>query len=366
MKVCHLTSVHSPHDIRIFIKECRSLNMEGYEVTYIVPNATSETKDGVKIIGIPSDAANERTRMIKTTKAVYEAALKVNADIYHFHDPELIPTGLKLKRKGKKVIHDIHEDVPRQILEKQWIPSPLRKSISVVFERYENYAAKKFDAVIAATPYICERFKKIGANAYNVNNFPILSELYAPDTDWSNKNSTVCFIGGITKVRAAHEMVQAIEKTDAQLIFGGNIAPEQLKIDLQSYKGWSQVKDLGFVNREIVADVMSESLAGLVLYHPLPNHINAQPNKMFEYMSAGIPVIGSAFPLWKEIIEGNRCGICVNPLEPNEIAQAIEWMTTHPEEAEIMGKNGRKAIEEQYNWEKESTTLISIYKNLSK
>ncbi|MFP3338875.1 glycosyltransferase, partial [Micrococcus sp. SIMBA_131] len=123
----HLTSVHSPHDIRIFIKECKSLYKEGYDVTYIVPNATSEIKDGVNIIGVPSDASNERNRMIKTTKAVYEAALKVDADIYHFHDPELIPTGLKLKRKGKKVIHDIHEDVPRQILEKQWIPSPLRK-----------------------------------------------------------------------------------------------------------------------------------------------------------------------------------------------------------------------------------------------
>ncbi|MCA0986864.1 glycosyltransferase family 4 protein [Guptibacillus algicola] len=364
MKVCHLTSVHSPNDIRIFIKECRSLQKAGYDVSYVVPNTTSFVKDGVNIIGVASEATNERNRMVNTTKKVYEAALKVDADIYHFHDPELIPIGLKLKRKGKKVVHDIHEDVPRQILEKQWIPKYLRKSISVVFERYEHYAAKKFDAVITATPYICERFKRIGSNAYNVNNYPILSELYMDDSDWNQKKSAVCFIGGITKVRAASEMVEAIGKTDSLLILGGNIAPVALRQDLEENIGWKNVRDMGFVDRETVASVMSESLAGLVLYHPLPNHINAQPNKMFEYMSAGIPVIGSNFKLWEDIIKGNDCGLCVDPLNPDEIAKAIEWITNNPQKAQEMGKNGREAIEQKYNWEKESETLIDIYQNI--
>ena len=194
------------------------------------------------------------------------------------------------------------------------------------------------------------------------------SELYVPETDWSHKNFKVCFIGGITKVGAASEMVQAIKKrSNAQLIFGGDIAPEQLKersSGLWRMESGERVRVCR--SRNCGAGNVSISSWHALIINPFPNHINAQPNKMFEYTSAAIPVIGSDFPLWKEIIQGNNCGICVNPLEPNQIAKAIEWMTKHPAEAEAMGKNGRNAIEEKYNWEKESKTLISIYKSLSK
>ena len=111
---------------------------------------------------------------------------------------------------------------------------------------------------------------------------------------------------------------------------------------------------------------MSCSKAGIVTFHPLPNHIDAQPNKMFEYMSAGLPIITSNFPLWKEIVEGNNCGICINPLEPKEIAQAIEYIITHPKEAEQMGQNGKKAVLEKYNWGVEEKKLFEIYKELIK
>ena len=105
-------------------------------------------------------------------------------------------------------------------------------------------------------------------------------------------------------------------------------------------------------------------MAGVVLYHPELNHINAQPNKMFEYMAAGIPVIASDFPLWKEILEGARCGVCVDPLDPDQIADAIRWIVDHPEQAEQMGKNGRKAIIERYNWKREEDTLLGLYRGL--
>jgi len=86
--------------------------------------------------------------------------------------------------------------------------------------------------------------------------------------------------------------------------------------------------------------------------------------KLFEYMSAGIPVVASNFPLWKEIVEGNNCGICVDPLKPKEIADAIRYLLEHSEEAKEMGENGRKAVEEKYNWETESKKLLQIYREL--
>jgi glycosyltransferase involved in cell wall biosynthesis len=85
---------------------------------------------------------------------------------------------------------------------------------------------------------------------------------------------------------------------------------------------------------------------------------------MFEYMSAGLPVIASNFPLWKEIVEGNKCGICVDPMDPKAIASAIQWMIDHPEEAEEMGKNGRRAVETKYNWANESKKLVGLYQRL--
>ena len=72
----------------------------------------------------------------------------------------------------------------------------------------------------------------------------------------------------------------------------------------------------------------------------------------------------SNFSLWKGIVEGNRCGITVDPLGPKEIAQAIEYLLTHPEEARQMGENGRRAVEEKYNWEKETEKLLALYEEL--
>ncbi len=96
----------------------------------------------------------------------------------------------------------------------------------------------------------------------------------------------------------------------------------------------------------------------------MPNHVDAQPNKMFEYMSAGIPVIASDFPLWREIIEGCGCGICVDPLDPKKIAEAIDYLVDNPEIARRMGENGRKAVYDRYNWDVEEKKLLALYDSL--
>ncbi|MCY1522537.1 Glycosyl transferases group 1 [compost metagenome] len=109
---------------------------------------------------------------------------------------------------------------------------------------------------------------------------------------------------------------------------------------------------------------MSRSVAGVVTFLSAPNHIDAQPNKMFEYMSAGIPVVGSNFPLWKSIIEGNRCGVCVDPANPTEIAEAIDYLFTHQAEAREMGARGRAAVLDKYNWDGEGVKLLSLYREV--
>ena len=363
IKVCILTSVHLPFDTRIFHKEAKSLVKAEYDVTLVAQHDKNEVVDGIRIVPLPKPK-NRLERITRTVWMAYRKALEIDADIYHFHDPELMPVGLLLKLHGKRVIYDVHEDVPRQNLSKPYIPVVFRKPISAMIGALEAFSARRFDGVVTATPFINRRFLELGANSVNVNNFPLASELYIAENQWEKKEKVVCYVGGIARIRGGFEMVEAIEKTKYRLLLAGDFEPG-LEGQLKRLFGWRHVDALGFVDREGVRATMARSMAGMVLFHPEPNHIDAQPNKMFEYMSAGIPVIASNFPLWKEIVEGAECGICVSPLDPEEIAGAIRWIIEHPAEAEQMGKNGRRAVEERYNWGIEEKKLIGFYSGLA-
>lgn len=365
IKVCHFTSVHDRKDTRIFLKECSSLAEDGFDVTLIVADGQGLAEgNGIRIIDIGKEN-NRWKRFYRSGRKIYRAALKTNADIFHFHDPELIRYGLKLKKKGKKVIYDIHEDIPEQIKSKPYIHKLLSNLIAWFYKIYENRAARKFDYLIAATPFIKQRFFRINKKTIDVNNYPIADELASSIPDKTVKQRAVCYVGKITTIRGAYEMVRAMERfDDIRLYLGGQYYSSDLRDSLRNETGWKKVNELGFLNREEYRDILEKSMAGLVVFHSLPNHLNAQPNKIFEYMSAGIPVIASDFPLWKELVEKNNCGVCVNPLNPVEIADAIEYILNNPDRREEMGENGRKLIEEEYNWKEESKKLLRIYKGL--
>jgi glycosyltransferase involved in cell wall biosynthesis len=365
MKICHITSVHSYNDIRISIKECSSLVKANFEVHLVAPN-TDETKlNGIHVHGVKNLYRGRIKRVKSFTKDIYYKALEVDAEIYHFHDPELIPIGLKLRRKGKKVIYDIHEDVPRQILSKHWIPNYLRKLISFTFEKYENQAVKKFSALVTATPHINERFQKFNNNVINVNNYPILEELYEFNLRKDiPKEKCVIYIGGISKDRGSVNYIKSIVYTEATFKLAGKFANEREKTILKELPGWKKVDYLGFIDRKQVKKELETSMAGLVVLEPRVNYIDSLPIKMFEYMATGLPVIASNFPLWKEIIEGNECGFSVDPLNVKGISSAIQWILDNPEKAREMGENGRRAIKTKFNWETESKKLINLYEQL--
>lgn len=371
MKVCHLTSVHPAEDIRILIKECQTLRDGGHEVVLVVANEPSRDFNGVAIVGVPSPAGNRLLRMVKSPAKVYKAALKQDADVYHFHDSELIPVGLLLKRKGKKVIYDVHEDLPEQVLSKHWIPKVFRKTISKMVKWAEKYAAKRFDAIVTATPTISKRFNTYNSNTETVHNFPILSELIT-GTELDRKNNgenNIIYIGGITVLRGIKESVRALEKVNdadnkVTLFLAGRFSPEGLKAEIEQYPGWRHVRYLGWLDRDGVKKYLSESKLGLVILHPEPRYVVSYPIKLFEYMSAGIPVIASRFPLWESIVKEEDCGICVDPLNPEEIAEAIKQLLSDPARSRRMGENGRKAVERKYNWENEGETLLKLYSEL--
>jgi glycosyltransferase involved in cell wall biosynthesis len=361
MIVCHLTSVHPRYDVRIFLKECKTLSDAGFDVNLIVADGKgNEVVDKIKIYDV-GKPINRKERMLKTTRKVFKKALEVNAEIYHFHDPELIPIGIKLKKLGKKVIYDVHEDLPRQLLSKPYLNKFSKVILSKIIEIYENYAAKKFDYIITATPYIRNRFKKLNPNTIDINNFPLLNEFYSIDLK-NNKDNAVCYVGGISRVRGIVELIKSLEYVDTTLHLAGEFESEGLKKEVENLNGWKKVEYYGFVNREKIKEILSICKIGIVTLLPIKKNLDGLPVKLFEYMSASLPVIASNFPLWKDIVEKNNCGICVDPTNPEEIAKAIEYLITHPDEARKMGENGRKAVLEKYNWEKESEKLLEVYK----
>ena len=371
LRACVLTSVHSAFNVRILHKECKSLARAGFSVTMIAPHTEDLEMDGVHLRAVPR-AARRIERLTRTAWRVYREALRQNADVYHFHDPELIVVGLLLRARGKEVIYDVHEDLPRCMPYKPYLPKWLgRLSVGLV-ERVENLAARRFSAVVPATPGIAVRFHRLNRRTVVVNNYPMLHEWAAPTPplSWAERDPGVAFVSaGITRTRGAQEMVQAMSllpcDLQATLDLVGAIQPVDLQESLSKLPGWKRVHLHGTLDRSRVSALLHSVRIGIVVEHPVPNYVNGKPTKLFEYMAAGLPVIASDFPEWRKIVHAADCGLLVDPLSPKAIAEAIQYLLFHPQQAEAMGRRGLCAVREQYNWSQEEKKLIDLYSVLA-
>jgi len=365
--ICILTTVHSALDTRIFHKQAKTLSCAGYDVTVIARHTCDETIDGIRIIDLPVPR-NRLARMFGLTWRAFRVALRQRADVYHIHDPELLLVGVLLKRlTGAKIIYDVHEDVPQQILGKHWIPRILRRSVSGGFSVIEKMCAQRFHAIIPATEGIARHFE-VHRNLVVIHNYPDLRMLPEANQCARRRGESLLYIGGISLARGGIEMVSALdnvpESMGVRLTLIGRFVPAEFERQVRGLSAFRCVDYLGTLPWETAWGSASGAAAGLVLFHPGPNHTEALPNKLFEYMAAGIPVIASNFPLWREIVEGNECGLTVDPLDLQAIADAISYLIEHPDEAHEMGRNGRCAVERMYNWESEAENLLAVYERI--
>ena len=318
---------------------------------------------------ISLDSAQGRVgRFISTLGQLRLKALKLDADVYHFHDAELIPLGIELKLRGKRVVYDVHEDLPKQVLEKPWIPRLLRPVVGILARLLEGVGALFFDAIVTATPDIQRRFPR--HKSLTVSNYP-------DETEYGNTTNTIAYLerpyhvvyaGGIYETRGVEQMIDAVriihERSGATLLLAGRFGDQRSEKLAASAVAEGFVRFEGWLDREQIVDLYEQCRAGLIVLHPEPRFLTSYPIKMFEYMAAGLPVIASDFPLWREIILGAQCGVVVDPLDSKAIASAIEWMIEHPVEAEEMGQRGRLAVEQRYNWSKEWKKLDALYHRL--
>ena len=366
-RVVHLTVVHRPFDTRIFQKECRTLVQEGYQVILIAPHAHREVVDGVEIFPLPRFP----NRLVRMGWGIWMAgwiAYRLRADLYHFHDPELLPVGLLLRRiTPARVVYDVHENHPQKFLAREWIPRPLRKEAAWLVERLEKSASARLDGFVAAADHISRRFPPQKTRV--VRNYPPLSVL-----EWVSEerrpyegNYTLIYTGGWTDHRGIYQIVQAlgyVGTPQVQLTLLGSRIHPHIEEAARRLPGYARVKYVGRVPYREMFRYLNEAAVGLVCNQPLYDYQRAQPNKLFEYMAAGLPVIASNFDTWREIVEGNRCGVTVDPTSPCRIAIAIDDLLARPEDRRMMGRNGRRAIRTQYNWERESRALLDLYKEV--
>ena len=364
-RVAQLSSVHPPFDSRIFVKISRSLARAGYEVDLVVQHDRAEVRDGVRIVPI-SFSRTRTERLIVGGIRVFAKALRSRARIVHFHDPELIPTAFLLKAFGFRVIYDVHEDVPRQVMDKYWIAPWLRSAISKAVSGIERVAGGMFDRIVAATPAIAARFPP--SKTIIVRNFPSLDEFDGLDpADYDSRPHSVAYIGGINFPRGALQMVQAIAAVDvpgAELHLAGPIAPTSVLDRLEKESGWSRTRWHGVLDRSGVKHLLNTARVGLVLLHPTAAFLPSLPVKLFEYMAAGIPIIASDFPDWRPLVADTGAGLLVDPLNVTAIAEAIEWLLANPGEARNMGERGRKAVLTHYNWRSEEAKLLAAYEGI--
>jgi glycosyltransferase involved in cell wall biosynthesis len=365
MKICHITTVHPDGDVRIFHKMCVSLaTSNDFQVSCIVPNCETRVESGVNIISFSLDAQNRSSRIRLASKKALGLAIKQDADIYHLHDPELLTIALKLKKKtGARVIFDSHEDVPKQLMDKIWIPSYQRVLISKLYAIYERFVCSRLDGVISVTPLICNRFRKFQPNVEMIANYPDLLELNILEKNRFSR--TICYVGGIFRTRGIIELVNAIDKIEVRLLLAGTFESDELKETVMNLPGWENVQFFGQVSRTEIASILNQSEIGIVTLHPTQSYVEAYPIKMFEYMASGTAVLASDFPLWREIIFQSNCGKCVDPMDVSAIRASLIEMLENSTVTRNQGKNGLLAAKNIYNWEKEFIKLKAFYSGLA-
>jgi glycosyltransferase involved in cell wall biosynthesis len=377
-KVCILTSAHKALDDRIFHRQAKSLAQAGYEVTLIGRHDKDEVVDGVKIVAL-SGHKNRLWRMLRTWR-VFRLALKEKADIYHFHDPELLFWGWRLQKlTHKPVIYDVHENYAKGLLFKSWLPYLFRKPVAWVFDKIERLLAGRLDGIVTVTEPMQARFSGYRGKCVPVHNFT--SREIAAGTKESKKldkgkhrYSVICTGGGrLFRERVLETMLKALDIAARQnskincVILGLERGRKSLdKEHDKLMKKLIENGNLKLMERVPYQDMFSYLDAAIIGWKLEPvRDNNSIQARVLEYMARGKPVVSPADDsLTADIIREADCGILVAPNDAKAHASAIIYLLEHPDEAKKMGEKGRKAVLEKYNWETESRKLLNLYSEL--
>jgi glycosyltransferase involved in cell wall biosynthesis len=369
MKVCHITSLHPPFDVRIFHKECRTLAQAGYDVT-LLAQADWEEKvvAGIRVIGLPR--ITRRYQRPRVWRRIVKEVKRLKPDIVHFHNPELLLVTPFLR--PARLIYDRQEAFAETVLVRRWIPRPLRYPVSRLVSFLEPTLARRTDAIVVTEDSHVKVFQKCGCPVVLLYNYPLLSNLdFARHSD----GKTVLHVGVLSEGRGAGTMIEAMRRVvqrvpGARLVLVGSFDCPADEIEIRQKINDYGLKDavvlVGWVPFDELPKWFAQADVGLVPWQTkekFPPQII--PTKMFEYMGSRLPVVASNRLAIRRFMDGLDCGLLVEPGDAQKFAAAIEYLLSHPAEAKHMGEGGRRAVEEAYHWEKEGKKLVALYRQLA-
>ncbi len=367
-KICHVTVGHSPLDDRIFYKECSSLAKIYDDVTIIAPNENQlDPRNNVRFITFP------KAGLFTNLKMAYKKAVEVDADVYHIHEFELLPYALLLKYKyGKKVIHDAHETIYFYFTEFSRRSRFITVPVGAIAQAIEWFCSIFVNRIITVTPWVAKGFKPFNKNLDLIYNYPLLSHFHLDKNVEKTKTPLILYPGQISTARNIDIMVRSMvfvkEKfPDAKLLLLGNTTP-WFKTDLDNILDKNDLHDVVQINAPIpyteIPDLMKSATIGLASMAPNESFKRSIQIKPFEFMCAGIPVIAARVPSTEIYVENSNAGLLIDNPTPKNIADGIIKLLSNPALIQEMGKNGKKAVTEQFNWSKEEIKLYNIYQQV--
>ncbi|MCP4148173.1 MAG: glycosyltransferase family 4 protein [bacterium] len=301
IKVCHLTSVHPSRDTRILYKECKTLAEAGYEVTLIAKNGEKdETVEGVRIISFPL-IRNRILRILFSPLRMFRMAVKQKANLYHYHDPELLITGLLLKifTRGK-VIYDIHEDYTKNIKNGKQIKfAPARFIVEKAFACFEWSVSRLMSANVGVLPQWTQKYPRMAV----VKNYPV------PANNIPQKEPYLfTYVGNLGTKRSAVAMTEIAAQIIKRIpgakfniignFFNKNVK-EKVMEQVNRHPGMTYQ---GFLPFPEVKKNLARAKYGFVLYSSIKYKENI-PVKMYEYLANGVIAIFSSFDDFKYEVE---------------------------------------------------------------
>lgn len=370
LNVCHIISGYYRNDPRVFQRQCKSLKDAGFLVSILTnDDQPEEVIDGIPIYTTKKYWSNRLRVLLFAKHQFFKRALEIDANIFQIHSPELLSLGLALKNAGKIVVYDAHEDLPKHIIEKDWLPKLIRKPLSFIVQYYMHRILKKYHAIISPHSHVVEQLININSNTTLITNFAkVLPRNKISLNDYSVRNKVICYSGTVYLHSNQITVLDALKDLpDVTYNIAGYCTPDYLEL-LSKHESFYKLNYVGRLNWSDLTGFYNKARIGVVVIDYKMNLGGKRGtyavNKIFEYMEASLPIICSDYELWQDIIEEYNCGICVEPGNLTQMEEAIKFLLNNPEIAFNMGQNGRKAVEQKYNWSTQHEVYVKLFSEL--